>query len=62
LHIYFYNSLVFPYGTKRRWTEEEKETALQVFTKYMKTKTLPSLKEIEKIKNKYKSLAHRSSS
>jgi len=63
LHIYFYNILVFLYGeTKRiRWTEEEKEAALQVFTKYMETRTLPSLREIEKIRNKYKSLIHRSS-
>lgn len=63
--MYFYNIYILasPYGkTKRvRWTEEEKETKLQAFAKYMENKTLPSLKEIQKIRNKYGSLIRRTS-
>ncbi|XP_029157970.1 uncharacterized protein LOC114930372 isoform X2 [Nylanderia fulva] len=41
-----------PYGkTKRiRWSKEEKETALQAFSKYMEKLKLPSLKDIQIVK------------
>ncbi|XP_071581740.1 uncharacterized protein [Temnothorax nylanderi] len=52
-----------PFGkTKRiRWTEEEQEAALEGFAKYMEKKTLPSLKDIQEIRKKYKCLSKRSS-
>ncbi|XP_067217009.1 uncharacterized protein [Linepithema humile] len=52
-----------PYGkTKRtRWTEKEKETVLQAFAIHMGNLTLPSLREIQEIKKKYKCLSHRTS-
>lgn len=55
--------LVSPYGkTKRiRWSKEEKEIALQVFSEYMEKLKLPSLHEIQTMKKKYTLLARRSS-
>ncbi|XP_077280471.1 uncharacterized protein LOC143907508 isoform X2 [Temnothorax americanus] len=52
-----------PYGkTKRiRWSEEEQEAALEGFAKYMEEKTLPSLKDIQEIRKKYKCLSKRTS-
>ncbi|KAM0736423.1 hypothetical protein ACS0PU_010384 [Formica fusca] len=52
-----------PYGkTKRsRWTEHEKNDALQAFAKHMENLTLPSLKEIQEMKKKYTSLTNRTS-
>lgn len=55
--------LASPYGkTKRtRWTEKERETVLQAFATHMGNLTLPSLREIQEIKRKYKCLSHRTS-
>lgn len=55
--------LASPYGkTKRvRWTEEEKDDVLQAFAKHMENSTLPSLKEIQETKKKYRSLSNRTS-
>lgn len=53
LHIILLTShLASPYGkTKRiRWSKEEKETALQAFSKYMEKLKLPSLKDIQTVK------------
>lgn len=55
--------LASPYGkTKRiRWSKEEKEIALQAFSKYMEKLKLPSLKDIQTVKKKYTLLAKRTS-
>ncbi|XP_071653728.1 uncharacterized protein [Temnothorax longispinosus] len=53
-----------PYGkTKRiRWTEEESEVVLREFAKYIDDpKALPSLKEVQDIRKKYKCLTRRKS-
>lgn len=44
-----------------RWTEHEKNDALQAFAKHMENLTLPSLKEIQEMKKKYISLTNRTS-
>lgn len=61
--LYAYSFLASPYGkTKRvRWTIDEKQAALQAFAQHVKNHTLPSLKEIQEVKKKNKSLAQRSS-
>lgn len=63
IYIYMVFLLASPYGkTKRtRWTEKEKETVLQAFAAYMDNLTLPSLREIQEVKKKYKCLSHRTS-
>jgi len=55
--------LASPYGkTKRiRWTEDEKQAALQAFARHVENRKLPSLKEIQEVKKKYNSLGRRTS-
>ncbi|KAG5309974.1 MOS1T transposase, partial [Pseudoatta argentina] len=50
-----------PYGkTKRtRWSQKEKEAAFHAFVTHMENFILPSLKEIEDVKKKYKAFATR---
>ncbi|XP_071634793.1 uncharacterized protein [Temnothorax longispinosus] len=48
--------------TKRiRWTEEEQEAALQGFAEYMEEGKLPSLRDIQEVRQEYKCLSKRSS-
>jgi len=63
LFLKYYFPVASPYGkTKKvRWSEEEKNTVLEAFAKHMKNCTLPSLKEIQNTKKKYKALSQRTS-